>query len=108
MFVSVIIPNYNNAQWLEECIESCLDQVPFLKEIIVVDDFSNDESWSILEKFKLANPSIVKIYRNKNKGGNTLISAGVNHLYSTYENNLYERLHDLKPKRIRLIIADQF
>lgn len=52
-------------------------------------------------------PKIREIVAN-GKGGNTLISAGFGHFYGKYENNLYERLRDLNPKRIRLVTVDKF
>jgi len=50
--ISLIITNYNYEQFLEECIESCLDQkTSFKTEIIVVDDGSNDNSHEVINKF---------------------------------------------------------
>lgn len=74
--VSVIIPNYNNARWLRKCIGSCLIQKPFLKEIIVVDDHSTDDSWTILEGIKNKFNEYVKIYKNPYKGANNARNFG--------------------------------
>ena len=50
--ISLIITNYNYEQFLQECIESCLDQkTSFTKEIIVVDDGSTDRSKEIINKY---------------------------------------------------------
>ena len=49
---SVIIVNYNNAKYLEECINSILNQSYKNKEIIVVDDKSKDNSLEILKRYK--------------------------------------------------------
>jgi len=69
--VSIIIPNYNNAQWLAKCIVSCLEQEgDFKKEIIIVDDHSTDQSWSLLKSFKDEFPDEVFIFKNPSKGGN--------------------------------------
>lgn len=65
--VSVLIPNFNHAQWLPMCIENCLQQ-HYLKEIIVVDDHSSDESWVVLEQFREKYPQLVKIFKNTKKG----------------------------------------
>ena len=75
--ISVIIPNYNNAQWLSLCLESCINQSgDFEKEIIVVDDQSTDESWEILKKIQKANSNEIFIYRNPEKGGNQARNFG--------------------------------
>lgn len=74
--VSVIIPNYNNAIWLEKCIQSCLDQGEFLKEIIIVDDHSTDNSVEIIENLKDRHPNMMKIFINPDKGANSARNFG--------------------------------
>lgn len=49
--VSVIIPNFNYAQYLGEAIESALGQTYSNLEAIVVDDGSTDNSQEILERY---------------------------------------------------------
>ena len=75
-YISVIIPNYNGSRWLPATLDSCLNQKEFLKEIIVVDDFSTDDSWAILENYCTIYPDIIKIHQNENKGGNNARNLG--------------------------------
>ena len=51
---SVVICNYNNAQYLARAIRSCLKQsLPKEKyEVIVVDDASTDDSHAVIDSFK--------------------------------------------------------
>lgn len=49
--VSVIIPNYNYAQYLREAIDSVLAQTYRDIEVIVVDDGSKDDSRAVLESY---------------------------------------------------------
>jgi glycosyltransferase involved in cell wall biosynthesis len=51
--VSVVIPNYNNAEYLDQCIESVLNQDYDNIEIIVVDDGSTDNSLEVLHDYRL-------------------------------------------------------
>ncbi|MEQ8625764.1 MAG: glycosyltransferase family A protein [Vicingaceae bacterium] len=75
--ISVIIPNFNNAQWLPKCIDSCLaQQGNFTIEIIVVDDQSTDNSWEILTKYRTRFPDQISIYENPIKGGNNARNYG--------------------------------
>ena len=61
--VSVIIANYNNAVFLDQCIKSILNQTYKNIEIIVVDDKSTDNSIDELYKYK----NKIKIIKNKKK-----------------------------------------
>ncbi len=63
--ISIIVVNYNRAEFLERCLRSCIDQVVFNKkfEVILVDDGSTDDSFSIAKKFK----SSVISYKLKKK-----------------------------------------
>ena len=60
---SIIIVNYNNAQYLSKSINSALKQKYKYKEIIVVDDKSNDNSIKILKKYE----GKIKVIKNKKK-----------------------------------------
>jgi len=66
--VSISIPTYNGAPFLEECLESALCQTFADIEIVVVDDCSTDETFAIAEKFAKHDRRI-KIFRNKNRLG---------------------------------------
>jgi len=60
---SIIIVNYNNAKYLKKSLDSAIRQSFKNKEIIVVDDISNDNSLKILEKYKKK----IKFYIKKKK-----------------------------------------
>lgn len=65
-FVSVIILNYNGRGYIEECIESVLMQTYRNKEIIIVDNGSQDGSFEfITEKYH----DKIKIIRNETNVG---------------------------------------
>ena len=49
--VSVIIPVYNAEKYLEQCLNSVINQTIKNIEIICVDDGSNDNSPKILKDF---------------------------------------------------------
>ena len=73
--VSVIIPCFNQAQFLDECIDSVLNQTVQDFEIIVVDDGSTSaETIAILDK--LDKPK-TKIIRKKNGGLVSARNAGI-------------------------------
>lgn len=50
--VSIIIPFYNNAEWLVEAVESALNQTYKNIEIIIVNDGSKEDMTSFLQKYQ--------------------------------------------------------
>jgi len=66
--VSVIIPNYNHARFLEQRIRSVLDQTIKPKEIIILDDCSSDSSVEIINKYQIDNDLITFYYNKENSG----------------------------------------
>ena len=50
--VSVIIPVYNAEKYIDECIESILNQTYSNIEVVVCDDCSSDGSWIRLKKYE--------------------------------------------------------
>ncbi|MFH1308706.1 MAG: glycosyltransferase [Patescibacteria group bacterium] len=66
--VSVIIPTYNHAEFLERAIKSVLDQTFQDFEIIVVDDGSTDNTKAVVNKLKNQDYKI-KYICQKNSGG---------------------------------------
>ena len=60
---SIIIVNYNNAKYLKKSLNSAIKQSFKSKEVIVIDDISNDNSQKILEKYK----NKIKLFINKKK-----------------------------------------
>jgi len=65
--VSIIVPNYNHARFLEKRIQSILDQTYQDFELIYLDDASTDNSNEIFSKFA-NHPKIRAIYNETNSG----------------------------------------
>lgn len=66
--ISVLIPNFNAANYVGQAIESILSQTVLPDEIIVVDDASTDDSWKIITNFA-DKYDFIKIYRNEKNSG---------------------------------------
>ena len=67
--VSVIIPVYNVEKYLEECLNSVINQTLKDIEIICVDDCSTDKSFNILKEYKKKDSRIRLFQNEKNTGG---------------------------------------
>lgn len=64
--VSVIIPVYNAAQFLEKSVQSAL-QFEEVREILLIEDASTDQSLSICKKL-ITEDSRIKLYQHPDKG----------------------------------------
>lgn len=76
--VSVIIPVYNVESYLEECLESVINQTLDDIEIICIDDGSTDNSPSILKKYQKKD-SCIKVISQSNHGQGYARKIGLNH-----------------------------
>ena len=63
--VSVIIPNYNHARFLNQRINSVLNQTYKNYEIILVDDVSTDKSVEIAKQLLKAPHKIIELKQKK-------------------------------------------
>ena len=49
---SIIVPNYNNAEWISKTIESVINQTYKNWEMYIIDDMSTDNSIEVIKKYK--------------------------------------------------------
>ncbi len=68
MKISIIIPVFNVQDYIAECLDSIIKNNYSNFEIICIDDASNDNSYSILEKYA-EKYDFIKIYRNEKNLG---------------------------------------
>jgi len=62
--VSIITPFKNSSKFLEECLRSIINQSYKSWELIMIDDYSNDNSFDIANKIA-ENDKRIKLYKNK-------------------------------------------
>lgn len=75
--ITVIVPAYNAADHLDECVTSILEQ-PWVGEVIIVDDGSTDATVSVAEH--LANKDERVVFINKENGGvSSARNVGMSH-----------------------------
>ena len=79
--ISVLMPVYNSELYLEDAVQSILDQTYKNFEFIIIDDGSVDNSLAILESFK---DNRIKLVKKKNNTGYTsLLNESIN--YAKYD-----------------------
>lgn len=74
MLLSVIIPAYNEIEFIDELLRRVKD-TPYDKEIIIVDDCSTDGTREYLKKLK--GNGIVTVFQDKNEGKGAALKAGM-------------------------------
>ena len=79
--ISIIIPCYNDVQFIEQSVNSALNQTYPNKEVIVVDDGSNAETKAILKKLE---PQITKLMTQENQGQSTARNVGIKEAKGEY------------------------
>lgn len=75
--ISIVVPVYNVANFLDECIKTILDQSYDDFELILVDDGSTDESGSICDYYSKLDER-VKVIHQKNGGLSDARNTGIN------------------------------
>lgn len=70
IFFSVIIPNYNNGEWLNKSLPSVLNQTFRNFELFFIDDMSTDNSIEIAKKYCENSDIQYKIFELKEKAWN--------------------------------------
>lgn len=101
--VSIIIPVYNVAPYLDACLSSCVNQTFRDIEIIVVNDGSTDESPLIIQKYAEKDDRI-KVITKENEGLIYARKSGLDIAHGEYishldgddymEINMIEKLYD--------------
>jgi glycosyltransferase involved in cell wall biosynthesis len=80
MKLSVAFIVYNGSNYMEQQLDSILNQTIKVDEIVVCEDNSTDNTREILEKFNLANPGLFKILHNsQNLGSNKNAEKAIQH-----------------------------
>ncbi|MGD2179758.1 glycosyltransferase family 2 protein [Lusitaniella coriacea] len=75
--LSIVIPNYNHASYLEEQLQAILAQTFQPLEIIVVDDCSTDNSVAVVEHFAQNNRIIRLVKNEQNQGVSFSVNRGI-------------------------------
>ena len=108
MKLSVIVPVYNVEKYLEECVDSLLNQTMKDLEIFLVDDGSTDRSGAIADRFAKENPDRVHTLHLENGGQGRARNAALPMAQGDYigfvdsddwiERDMYEKMLDRAEK----------
>jgi glycosyltransferase involved in cell wall biosynthesis len=78
MKLSIIVPVYNEKQTILEILQR-IDNTPYEKEIVVIDDFSKDGTREILRELEVSRkiPSVRVLYHAVNQGKGAALRTGI-------------------------------
>lgn len=62
--ITVYIITYNQEKVIDRTLESVLNQIDYVYEICVSDDYSTDRTWDILQEYDKRYPGLFKLNRN--------------------------------------------
>lgn len=79
MNLSIVVPLYNEEESLPELcswIKSVVDQQGYTYEVLLIDDGSRDESWTVIQNIAASNPNIKGIKFQRNYGKSAALNEG--------------------------------
>lgn len=71
MLFSIVVPVYNVESYLDECLQSILNQIIQFEEkceVILIDDGSTDKSGKICDEYGGKYPDVIRVFHNTNHG----------------------------------------
>jgi len=116
MLVSIVIPVFNAEKYLEECLNSALEQTYKQIEIIVVNDGSTDNSLKVMKAFS----DKIKIISKSNGGTASALNIGIkamkgewfkwlsadDSLYPSAIDELILEIHKLENKKKNILYSN--
>jgi len=82
--ISIVIPVYNVADYLQKCLDSLIVQCDKEVKLICVDDGSLDESGTILDEYQKKYPKLIEVIHKQNGGLSDARNAGLEIVKSDY------------------------
>lgn len=81
--ISVVMPVYNGGKYLQEAIESILNQTEGDFEFIIINDGSTDDSAALIDKYRELD-SRIKVITQENKGLISSLNTGIDEAKGKY------------------------
>lgn len=82
--VSICLPVYNAGPYLDQCLDSIASQTLKQFELVIVDDFSTDSSWEIIQKFARKHSWVHPFRNSRNLGVSPTFNFAVSQAKSQY------------------------
>lgn len=76
-FLTIIVPAYNAEEYIEQCLDSIVNQTVINHKAIVVNDGSTDSTRSIIERYVDKYPDIITLVNQENSGQGKARNVGM-------------------------------
>ena len=105
--VSIIVPSYNHARFVADCLESIYRQTYPRIELIVIDDGSSDGSSGVITRSLAHCPFPSRFVARENRGAHVTINEGVSLVTGAYFNvvNSDDRIAPVRIARMVSAVA---
>lgn len=104
VLISVIVPAYNVALYLEDCVDSILASTFQDYEILLIDDGSTDET-SVICDALAARSDKIKVFHTENRGVCAARNLGINNAAGEYI-NFVDGDDVISPRMLELLVAE--
>lgn len=81
--ITVVVPAYNEGNGLlafHTRLGAVLDQIDLVGEVLYVDDGSDDDTWTVMESLRAADPRVATLKLSRNFGKELALTAGLDHV----------------------------
>jgi len=104
--VSVIVPVYNVERYLQQCLDSILNQTLEDIEVLCIDDGSTDTSGELLDNYARRD-NRVRVFHQRNKGYGAAMNAGLDAAAGEYI-GIVESDDCIKPEMYETLYLEAF
>lgn len=100
--ISFAIANFNGGRFLADSVRSALDQRGVSVEVVIVDDYSTDDSWALAQQIAAADPRVraFRLTENRGPGGarNRALAEAHGHWFAILDND--DLIHPDRARRL--------
>lgn len=82
--ISVVVPVYNGEKYLEQCVQSIMNQTYENLEILLINDGSSDRSGQIIEDLRTRDQRIRVLHKPKNEGSGAARNSSISMATGNY------------------------
>ena len=83
-FLTIIVPAYNVEKYLEQCLDSLVNQTIIAHKVIVVNDGSTDSTAEIAMEYQEKYPDTFRLINKENGGWGSTLNVGIKNAIGKY------------------------